>query len=135
MAQKRTFGRQNYCPFLCKDGTSSPSLLPAARSKDLALSPYQAQPNKASRPSGPRICELPRKYSRFPSNTDIGYRKAAPSSGAQEPTPCTLLPLLYKGRLLLLARPPASHRRGFPLVTREREAPIPYTNRFCPQLM
>ena len=40
--------------------------------------------------------------------TDIGYRKPAPSSGAQEPTPCTLLPLLYKGRLLLLAPPPAT---------------------------
>lgn len=44
--RRRTLGRTNYSPFLCKDGTSSPSLFLGAMSKHLALFPYQAQPKK-----------------------------------------------------------------------------------------
>lgn len=114
-----TLERQNYCQFLCKDGTSSPSSLLGARGKSLALSSSQAQPRRkeASSPSSPCISKLPRKCSRSPCTQHTPEKRG--TEGHPQPSSVT-------GWLLLLAPCPCpSLRRGFALVTREQGTPPP----------
>lgn len=115
--RRHTLERQNYCQFLCKDGTSSPSLLLGARGKNLALSSSQAQPRRkeASSPSSPCISKLPRKCARSPCTQHTPERRG--TEGHPQPSSVT-------GWLLLLA-PCPSLRRSFALVTREQGTPPP----------